>query len=447
MATQSHENATVFQQATIGVETTPGTAATANKRLLTTSFENLRPDIPTTRFRTYGSKAATSVVRGKGKGMAGIRAALNPWDCAYLLSTVTTPVITTPGGGTNSRNHQFKIRNFLPDTFDTLTVETGSFAGSSRATYGVLNGFEISVSNTDALAQLTGNWLCRQPVGDIYPVGSEVMTITKSGTVSGGTFTITPNGGSATGNINWNDTAAEIQAILEANAAVGVGNVIVSGGDLPNTTVTIQVTGDDYGTNVTDWTLDDTNITGGGDLILTKVQDGAAITDMDAVPLDTVNWDIYVSTTFAGLPSEWTTGNDADSLLRASSFGVTFPENRIPYFALRSDHTSFTSLVENNVEGASVRFSHMVNNQGEEFLTDLQEGNRLFLRAVATHPVAIEGSIYPGIMITTAMEVETYEPGDNGGAYEASINGAMVYDPDLGGFLDIQMRNDLTAIS
>jgi hypothetical protein len=446
MATQSLERASVFEQATIGVETTPGTAATANKRLLTTSFENLRPDIPATRFRTYGSKAATSVVRGKGKGMAGVTAALNPWDISYLLATVATPVITTPGGGTNSRNHQFKMRNFHPDTFDTLTVETGSFAGSSRATYGVLNGFEISVSNTDALAQLTGTWLCRQPTNDIYPVGSEVMTIQKVGTVSGGTFTITPNGGSATGNINFDDTAAEIQAILEANAAVGVGNVIVTGGPLPNTAITIQVVGDDYGTNPTDWTVDDSLITGGGDITITVVQQGATITDLTATPLDSVNWDIYVSDTFAGLPALWATGNDADSLLRASSFGITVPENRIPYFALRSDHTSFTSLVENNVEGASVRFSHMANDQGEAFLTNLQEGDRLFLRAVATAPNAIEGSIYPGIVITTAFEVETYEPGDNGGAYEATINGAMVYDSTLGGFLDIQTRNTITAL-
>lgn len=447
MGTQSLERATVFEGCQVGIESTPGTAVSANKRLLCTSIENLRPEIPSQNFRTYGSKASTSVVRGKGHGVAGVTAAMNPWDMAYLLATgLCSPTITTPGGATNTRNHAFKMRNFHPDTIDTLTIDKGSFAGGERATYGVLNGFSLNVAINEAIAQLTGSMITRTPtIENVWPTGHEVYSLVKDGTVSGGTFTLTPNGGSATGNINWDDTAAEIQAILEANAAVGVGDVACFGGPLPSTTVYIVVTGNDFGTNPTDWTIDDTNITGGGDMILTKVQDGATITDLDNAPLSSAEFDIYVSETYAGLPAVWTTGNDADSLLRCSSANVTLPERWIPNKVLRTDHSSFTSLVENNVEGASVQISHMANAQGRAFMSHFVAGTRLFFRIVGTG-AEIEANFPCGVMITGAFEVSNYEHADNGGVYDANITGTLVYDSDLGGFLDVQLRNDLTSL-
>lgn len=445
---QSLERATVFEGSQVGVETTPGTAVSANKRLLCTSIQNLSPNIPTTNYRTFGSKASTSVIAGKGLGAAQVEGAICPTDLTFLMNTVCTGVITTPGGGSLTRNHLFKPLNSSADSFKTLTIDSGSFAGGSRSTYGVINGFEFDININEPIARFTANMVTQTPDNtDVWRTGYEVYTIVKDGTVTGGTFTLTPNGGSATGNINWDDTAAEIQAILEANAAVGVGNVQCYGGPLPSTAVTVVYGGSLFGTNPTDTTIDDTNITGGGDMILTKVQDGATITDLEAIPIPSSEWDIYVSTTYAGLPTTWTTGNDADSLLRCTSFKYTLPENRMPGFFLDTSEESFSALVEKDVEGAQVTLSHMANAEGRAFLPYLTAGTRLFVRAIGTHPTAIEGSLYPGVQITAAIEVSDYKEADNSGMYDSQIVATNVYDGDLGGFVEIQLRNELTAVS
>ena len=58
MATQSLENAKIFQGLQLGVESTPGTAVSANKRLPCTSLEGLSTDIPTETFTPAGQKIA-----------------------------------------------------------------------------------------------------------------------------------------------------------------------------------------------------------------------------------------------------------------------------------------------------------------------------------------------------------------------------------------------------
>lgn len=444
----STERATVFEGCQIGVESTAGTAVAANKRMLCTSIENLRPDIPTTPFRPYGSKASTSIVAGKGMGVGSITAAANPYDLSYLFSTaICTPAITTPGGGSSSRNWQFKPRNFAPDSFETLTVDKGSFDGGERATYGVVNGWSLNVNINENISQFTGNFISRTPDADIYPTGYEVYTLQEVGTVSGGTFDITPNGGSATANVPVDVTPSELQALLEANAAVGSGNVVCTGdGDLnAGNPITIVYMGSLFGTNPTDTTVDDTNATGGGDITITKVQDGATITDLDAVPIPTAEWDIYVADSFAGLPAVWTTGSDADSLLRCNAFTVNMPERWIPAKYLRTDHDSFSVLVENNQEDSTITIQHMANEAGRAYQDHLTAGTTLFMRAVGTGRL-IEGSIYEGIMITVAFEVENYEPADANGVYDATITGRIVYQTDLAGFLDAQLRTDLTAL-
>ena len=230
----STERATVFEGCLIAKETTAGTAVPATKRMLCTSIENLRPDIPTTAFRPYGSKASTGIIAGKGMGVGSITAAACPYDLAYLFSTaLCTADITTPGGGTNTRNWQFKMRNFSPDSFETLTIDKGSFDGGERATYGVVNGWSLTANINENITQFTGNLISRTPTTGIYPTGYEVYTIQEVGTVSGGTFDLTPNGGSATANIPVDVTPSELQVLLEANAAVGTGNVVCTGnGDL-----------------------------------------------------------------------------------------------------------------------------------------------------------------------------------------------------------------------
>jgi hypothetical protein len=106
---------------------------------------------------------------------------------------------------------------------------------------------------------------------------NEVQTISDSGTVSGGTFTLEFQG-DTTADLDWDSTAAEVQAALVALNSVGTDgegnpNVAVSGGPLPaDTVVTFQ---NDLGSeDVEILTVDNTAITGGGTLVVAETTKG-----------------------------------------------------------------------------------------------------------------------------------------------------------------------------
>lgn len=84
-------------------------------------------------------------------------------------------------------------------------------------------------------------------VGPYQVAGTkEVQTLTKAGTVSGGTFTLS-FGGQTTSAIPWNANAAAVQAALVALSTIGTAGVTVTGGDFSGATpftVTFNLNGD-----------------------------------------------------------------------------------------------------------------------------------------------------------------------------------------------------------
>jgi flagellar hook protein FlgE len=84
---------------------------------------------------------------------------------------------------------------------------------------------------------------------------------TISSTATGGTFTLS-YGGQTTAALNWNDSAANIQAALEALSTIGAGNVSCAGGPLP-ANVTVDFQGTLAGQDVSMLTVDNTLMTGG----------------------------------------------------------------------------------------------------------------------------------------------------------------------------------------
>lgn len=98
-------------------------------------------------------------------------------------------------------------------------------------------------------------------VGPFMAAGTkEVQTETATGTVSGGTYTLTFNG-QTTANIAWNAANSAIQSALEALSTIGVGNIAVTGGPFPGTPVTLTFQGT-MGGNQPQITATTTNLTG-----------------------------------------------------------------------------------------------------------------------------------------------------------------------------------------
>jgi hypothetical protein len=112
---------------------------------------------------------------------------------------------------------------------------------------GVLGDIEITgedavnFSMTGAYTKGGNGW----GVGPYQVVKSgsnEVQRITITGTPTGGTFTLTYSA-QTTSAIPYNATAAQVQTALEALSNIGVGDVVVTGGPLPATAVTITFVG------------------------------------------------------------------------------------------------------------------------------------------------------------------------------------------------------------
>jgi hypothetical protein len=89
---------------------------------------------------------------------------------------------------------------------------------------------------------------------------AEVQTLTASGTVSGGTYTLT-FAGQTTSPIAYNASAATVQAALEALAAVVPGDVLVGGGPFPATPLTFTFYGN-YSGDAPTLTITTTGLTG-----------------------------------------------------------------------------------------------------------------------------------------------------------------------------------------
>jgi hypothetical protein len=145
----------------------------------------------------------------------------------------------------------------------TITLDGSTFTGvwtDGRVPSGVCLG-KITAAGAD------------QGKYGLYDSGSsEVQSIIATGGTVG-TFTITV-AGETTAAIEFDATAAEVQAALEALSNVNVGDIVVAGGPLPETAVTLTYQGQFAGENVPAATIAD-SITNGS-ATLTTTTEGAA---------------------------------------------------------------------------------------------------------------------------------------------------------------------------
>jgi hypothetical protein len=102
---------------------------------------------------------------------------------------------------------------------------------------------------------------------------NEVQSISATGTVSGGTYTLTFDG-QTTGTIAWNASAATVKTALDALSNLAPADTVVAGGALPSTPVTVTFQGAWAGVNVPQMVADSALITGGGSINVTTTTQG-----------------------------------------------------------------------------------------------------------------------------------------------------------------------------
>lgn len=448
MPTQSQENAIIFQGLQLGVETTPGTAVSANKRLPCTNLEGFSIDIPTETFTPTGQKVAEDVVQGKGVSVANLAASpISPNDIVYMLSSyLDQAVVTTPGGGTLSRDWLFVPRYNSPDTLQTFTFDQGSFVGAGRAVFSVFNALKMRIDAGSVMSEMTGSVLARLVDMDgVYPSGYEVHTFTTTGNVTAGVFTITVDG-DTTANISYQATAVAIANAIALARGLPSGGVMGFGGPV-NIAPVVVVYVDDFGSAVGAPTVNGASLIGGGTITPTRTQTGVAITILEKVPLGYKDWSIYIAEDLGDLPADFSvSAGSASQLLRCNMADIDLPAKNIANMTVDQSAVSFSALVEQAIPG-TITVGHQLNATGRNFFAGFKAGTKYYVRAVARGPL-IEDSLYYGIQVTCCAKITAYSPGDAAGVYNTTMTMSMIRDDDMAGrsWLEVLVRNTLAAL-
>jgi len=128
---------------------------------------------------------------------------------------------------------------------------------------------------------------------------NEVQTLTISGCGAGDTFTLS-DGTDTTNAIDYNATAATVQAQLIADiASISAGDVVCAGGPLNATAVNITFQGNLAAQDVTDLTIDTTNLTGTGTVVET-IKGSAVQGVLDGATASLANGQIRITDSASG---------------------------------------------------------------------------------------------------------------------------------------------------
>lgn len=151
---------TVNRQVQIGVESTPGTAVPANKSLPSLNLTLTRA-LEKKEFRSQGFKptTATQIIKDYGTGSAS--GPLNYTEIIYVLNSMVTGVITTPGGGTLSRDHTFTPAAIGADAFKTFTIQEGDTTAATQMANCIFA--EFGVTTNLSTAEISGTILGTSP--------------------------------------------------------------------------------------------------------------------------------------------------------------------------------------------------------------------------------------------------------------------------------------------
>lgn len=432
----------------IGVEHDYGVRVAATRRLPGVNI-SLNPQAEFQLFRARGFNIPTTSVpqklwaNGTWNGIVDYNQAIYPLSGLIGLQTAAEPA--TPGGATNARSWLFAPvssgKDPLPKSF---TIEEGDEDAVQVGEGLKFSSFGLEWTN-DA-SNMTGNLFARFPVdaAALTTKTDEEQAITKSGTVTAGTFTITYSA-QTTAAIDFDATAAEIQAALEALSNVAPGDVVVSGGPINIAPVVIIFQGTLAATNQTEITIGSGSLTGGGTYVpSTLIAGGADITSIAQSPVSRMHVDIFVDDTFAGI------GTTKVAQAYAGDFRIG--DKVQPFWALNTDYDSFQSTVRIAAD-VTCSFSTPHNAQSRALYNAVKTNPWKFVRLLATGNEIDTGVNNETIRVDIACKFGNPEKQeDANGVFGYKFNFNSLHNADFtsehaaGAAYEIEVINSLTAL-
>lgn len=428
------ERAQVFEGSSLGFESTFGTAVATTKRLIGTT---IAPKIMTEHktYRPRGSRMVTGGVQNKEWTEADIQEDVALYtDPSYLFAMMMgLPSITAVGGGCYA--HAFNPLNFSGILPKAATIESGGFVRARKFPYGVVktlgmqgdrNGVSLSGG---MMGQLTTSGIT------LTPGTNEVQTLHKTGTVGGGTFTLTFMG-EKTSALAFGATLSTVLTAVQGLANLSAADITATGGPAGTADIVFTFGGRFASADVPLIISDSTLLTGGGTYDVTQTTGGAPLASTTYQPISGSQWDFYVDTTAGGIGGTKLTRCFGWSWQISDLFGPVWPGN--------TSVTSYAAIVD---LAPTTSFSFRVegDSAGDAFLTQMRSGALVFVRIKCTGPTLGSGTY----LLQTDFPIEITGIDDNAdedGVYAQTFNGEIAYDNTFAAFTKILIQNDMASL-
>ncbi len=208
-----------------------------------------------------------TVADGTPYGAGGFNIRIDNEDMRVLSRVGNVLTVLRGINGTTAAAHAanatvFKLDTTAPIPYNASAAQVQAAlsalpsigAGNVQVTFGPLTGSAANPVTIEFVGQLAAKNLQPLTADRSGLSANEVQQITLDPTVTGGTFRLQYQG-QQTAQLPFNADAATIQAALQALPAIGANNVIVTGGALPGTPITIEFIGARGSANVTQVTV------------------------------------------------------------------------------------------------------------------------------------------------------------------------------------------------
>lgn len=170
------ERSSITQSVQIGVETVPGTAVAAPRRLGSMGFE-IGPSVDIKALRPTGTKYPVLQILGKEWTEADINGSAVytelPYAFASVISTPTVTSILDGGSPTGATRWVFNSNTYGDDAPKTLTVEQGSAFRAHRFAHGIISEYTWEWSRDEI--ELGGTMLGRAIEDGVTLTGSPTV--------------------------------------------------------------------------------------------------------------------------------------------------------------------------------------------------------------------------------------------------------------------------------
>jgi len=370
-----------------------------------------------------------------GEGPIEQEVAMYSGETSYLLAGLFgPPSITNPSSGVYL--HSWEPANFTALNPKTYTVETGSWVQADEFPYGIVTGLEMT-GNREGVS-LSGTMLTQERTeGITLTTGTaEVQTLTASGTVSGGTYTLSFMG-ETTSSLAYNANNATILSALNALPNVASGDITLGGGSLPGTPVTFTFGGQYASADVPLIVVNGASLTGSTPAYtMTETTPGASLTQFELVPISGKDWDFYIDTAYGSLGST--------KLTRCFEWSWSITGMYVPIWPGNTSEPSWAAHVD-AVPDMKFTARLEADSTGRTNVTRLRNGTKIFPRIKCTGPT-LGISTYLAQMDMCVHLTNVSEPDDED-VVDETYEGDIQYDADWGKFCHFQWRNETASIA